>query len=250
MMARAFSFVLPPVPALLLLGLSLWRWRRPWSRWAAAAALLMLYVGGVGVVEQVLAVGLQRPFRILIDPAGAGPFDAIVVLGGSVYDAGEATQLPTMNRESTVRLAEAWRVFRRLDGSVPVVLSGGAGVLQRHPASARVMAMWLERWGVPPDRIMVEDTSTDTFGSPRAVAPRLKSGARIALITSAWHMRRALLAYERSGLRVVPAPADFLGQGGVHFGSWIPTADSTFKIQQMLREYLGLARDRWRARHP
>lgn len=152
--------------------------------------------------------------------------------------------MPTMNREATARLAEGARLFRELNGTVPVVLSGGPPA---EYSSARVMATWIEKWGVPRDRILVEDASGDTFGSPEGVAPLIRARSRILLVTSAWHMRRALVAYERSGFDVVPAPTDFLATGAFSLRSWVPSARASETIQQMLREYLGLARDHFRA---
>jgi len=61
--------------------------------------------------------------------------------------------------------------------------------------------------------MIIENTSADTFSSAGAVTARVNPRARVALVTSAWHVRRSPLSFEASGLLVLPASADFLGQG-------------------------------------
>lgn len=93
------------------------------------------------------------------------------------------------------------------------VPTGGVG---RHgPSEASVMAALLEGRGVPPDRILLEETATDTLSSARAVIALLRGrdvGARVFVATSLYHMPRCLLLLRLLGLRaraamppVVPA---------------------------------------------
>jgi len=67
--------------------------------------------------------------------------------------------------------------------------------------------------GVPREAIRAEAASRNTEENAKFVAELLKGRERpkVLLVTSAWHMRRALLMYRRYApdLVIVPAPSDY-----------------------------------------
>ena len=63
---------------------------------------------------------------------------------------------------------------------------------------------------------------------------------RIALVTQAWHMPRALQAFERAGFTVTPAPTGFGLPQQRSLLEWLPTARGLQSSREVLREWLGL----------
>ena len=63
------------------------------------------------------------------------------------------------------------------------------------------------------------------------------------LVTSAYHMPRAMRHMRVAGLRAQPAPTGFTARGLplVSFGAWLPSAEALARTQRALHEYLGLA---------
>ena len=91
---------------------------------------------------------------------------------------------------------------------------------------------------------------TNTAKEAAAVAALLRPmGAdRVLLVTSAYHMPRARVLFERAGLRVHPFPVDFQVSAGRRpsMADLLPSASSLRLSEQSLREILGrLAARAW-----
>ena len=63
---------------------------------------------------------------------------------------------------------------------------------------------------------------------------------RIALVTHAWHMPRAVQAFERAGLQVVPAPTGFTRPQQRALLEWLPSGSGLQSSREILREWLGM----------
>ena len=63
---------------------------------------------------------------------------------------------------------------------------------------------------------------------------------RVALVTHGFHMQRSILAFERAGLQVIPAPTALLVPIESTGVEWLPSAMGLQWSRLMLREWLGL----------
>jgi uncharacterized SAM-binding protein YcdF (DUF218 family) len=162
--------------------------------------------------------------------------DAIVVLGGGRRFAEAEYGGDTLNSLSLERLRYA--AFLHRASGLPILASGGTpscGTL----AESRIMQHILQseyglsaRW--------IEDASSTTWENARFSAPLLKqAGAkRIALVTHAWHLRRAVPLFEAQGLSVIPAGIQFSSTPVDSILDLVPTPaglrDSTFALHEWL----------------
>jgi len=168
--------------------------------------------------------------------------DAVVVLGaGSVDAAPDEAGGTALSREAARRVA--WgAALARLAG-VPVIVSGGRawerGGGDPESKAARVL---LERLGVPAGSIVEESESRDTWENARRTLPLVAAGGTVALVTSAYHMPRAVLAFASAGFRLVPAPTDYRARRGRYdLLSFAPSFGCCAETFQALRELAGLA---------
>ncbi len=132
----------------------------------------------------------------------------IVVLASGI--AGDAT-LPyqlRVSHHSRVRLMEGIRLHRRLPGS-KIILTGGTG-FEGSP-EATTMSRVAEELGVSRADMVLEVESRDTKDHPLYVRDIVHDEPFI-LVTSAFHMPRAVKLFEKQGLFPIPAPT----------GQWIP----------------------------
>jgi uncharacterized SAM-binding protein YcdF (DUF218 family) len=141
-------------------------------------------------------------------PAILGPQTAIVVLGYGLLPDG------TMRPELVSRLRSA-AVQALIAPASPVIVTGGAP--QRGITEAAAMAGWLIANGVPANRVHAEHRSGSTVGNALNTVPIARSlGANsVALVTSANHIRRAVVDFSVAGLGVVGAmatPDQLLGE--------------------------------------
>ena len=118
----------------------------------------------------------------------------------------------------------------------------GVEVLEDNVLEGHIVKRFLIDLGVPADKIITEDKSKDTFENAKftqKICDRLNFTDPI-LVTSAYHLKRAVMSFEKVGLNVKPFPAGFKSWQGkqYHWNSYLPDDFSTASIA--IKEYLGL----------
>jgi uncharacterized SAM-binding protein YcdF (DUF218 family) len=131
----------------------------------------------------------------------------IVIFGAAVRRGGR----PSTTLRQRV---EAAAVFGARFANPLFVPTGGVG--RFGPSEASVMARLLGAHGVPPERILLEETATDTLSSVRAVAALLRRQRVVAPVlaaSSGYHLPRCLLLLRLVGItaRACPAPSPPVG---------------------------------------
>lgn len=132
-----------------------------------------------------------------------GQADAIVVLGAGLrQQAKEYGGAPSVDDLALERLRHAARLQRALQ--VPVLVSGGSplgGI-----SEARVMEETLNQDFMIPVRWIEETSRTTRENASHSRKILMEDGVhRIYLVSQAWHLRRAVEAFRREGLTVIPA---------------------------------------------
>ena len=121
-------------------------------------------------------------------------YDAILLLGVQLDENDQPTD------ELKARVGEAAR--QHTAGAAPVVVACG-GTLPGHAVSeAEVMARLLQEAGVPKSDIRLENQSQDTIGNMRFARAVLGGGRpHVLVVTSDYHVRRAVMTAYRAGFR-------------------------------------------------
>lgn len=169
-----------------------------------------------------LARHLARPLALAPD---LRPRRFVVVLSGGIRSTGHLNATTVARVRRAVDLLHAGRGER-------LVVSGGPRRRGR-PSAAPAMRALAAQLGIAADRILVEGRSSRTSENAREVRRLLGDvpDASILLVTSALHMRRAKLCFERHGFEVGPAPVrSTTGEDPVRASV----------VTQSLHEYLGL----------
>lgn len=239
-------------PGILVLLLLLAAARRAGSPKGGAGTFaflaLLLWGCSCGPAADWLTGRLEEGLSVPAAPRG----DAIVVLGGGTHEGvPDLSGVGVPTDEATARLATAARLYRRMP--LPVVVTGGAPIPGR-PPEGPIMRRILADLGVPPDKVAVESASRDTFENAAFTRRLLEErGHRsVLLVTSAYHMKRAVLLFEREGLKVTAVPAQFRTRPGRVrvWQDWLPSAGSLRAVSSACKEFLGLAWYRLTLRAP
>lgn len=233
------ALLLPPTGPLLLALFGLWLAGRKSRRWRhagftlASLSLLGLLVLALPVVGQALMAPLE-PYPP-IAPAQLQGVQAIVILGGGSYFGAPEYGGDTVGHATLERIRYGARLARQ--SGLPVLVSGGAPFGGR-PEAESMKAVLEGEFGVPVR--WMENASRDTAENARLSAPMLKAAGigRIALISHAWHLPRAMPLFAREGLTAVAAPTLF----STGSASWVENllpGDGLHRSRLALHEYLG-----------
>ncbi len=206
------ALVLPPASALWLwlLGTLLRRRLPRAGRALQVAAVLWLWAASTPIVAGALLGALQR--YPALPATGALPAaDAIVVLSAEADVVGAEYGGAVAGATTMLRLRYAATLQRRT--GLPLLASGGAPARGAPPLATTMALAASSEFGVPVR--WQEGRSADTRENARFSAAMLREhGVRtILLVTSAWHMPRAIAAFEREGLAVIAAPTGFRTAG-------------------------------------
>lgn len=233
------SIAVPPVNLLWLslVGAVLaWKWPRA-GRMLTTAGLMGLFFLALPIVGGSLIIALER--GLPLQPPPASPPQAIVILSAELrHGAGRHPELDpgplTLERE---RAGAA--LYRRV--RLPILVSGGSLKRGERPV-ARVMAQSLAEDFQVPVR-WIEPQSQDTWENARDSAAMLKAnGIRsIYLVTHAWHMRRALIAFAHFGIVVTAAPIRIDRPPMISLSEFVPSARGWMTSYFAFHEWIGCA---------
>lgn len=234
-------FLVPPGSLILILVLAaFWLWRRGQRRCASFAIVtaLALWTAALAPVSGALMGGLESGLAIPSAVQG----DVVVLLGGGIHEGvPDLTGRGAPAEDMLARVVTAVRVHRRL--RIPIIISGGSVYAGRAP-EAEVVRRFLVDLGVEENQILLESRSRDTRENAaycRDIITR-QGFRRPLLVTSAYHMRRAVMAFHQAGVAVTPLPAQFTTGGGLPYlwADYLPSAGALAGSATAVKEYLGL----------
>lgn len=240
--ARVVSTVLgllaDPVPWLcvVLLGGAAGVLRR--SRGVAAGLAMccaLVYALSVGPGNDLLLRPLEQAYPPLHD-APIESVEAVVVLTGGEGWSPERPITSALSTSSTDRLVEAIRVWHLLGEGPLLLMVGGIGTPGGR-AEGPLMAQAARALGVPDDALAWESASRNTYENAQAVRAYLGDGSFV-LVTSAFHMPRAMEIFERSGMAPIPAPCGHAARIVRSGWDWFPRAQALWRSAQALREHV------------
>lgn len=237
------SLLMPPTGLLTLAfaGLAIGT-RRRLGQACLWTAVIGLYLLSTPVVSHTMLVALERDLPTT-PPAGAPP-GAIIVLGGEMIRT-HAVPLGARPGPLTLERLETAAALSRRTG-LPLLVTGGLAQADS-PAVGTVMAASLkDDFGIPAR--WVEDKSADTWENARLSAAILRGAGiqSVYVVTSAWHMRRALLAFADTGLTVTAAPTPLDAPLAPLVTDLLPRVTGWLTAYYALHEWIGYAWYRFR----
>jgi uncharacterized SAM-binding protein YcdF (DUF218 family) len=210
--SKMFWFLVAPSNLLMLLGglgllLALAGGRR-WGAGLLVVSIIGWAVLGFSPVSNYLLNPLEERFPIY---RGDEPITGVILLGGAeVAEVGIARGVPAYANAG--ERAIAFGALARKYPNARLVFSGGNGkAFSDGLTEARMTMIALPDLGIAPERVEFESNSRNTaenaLYSKELLKPR--PGERWLLVTSAFHMPRAVGCFRREGFDVIPYPVDF-----------------------------------------
>jgi uncharacterized SAM-binding protein YcdF (DUF218 family) len=212
------------------------------KRWLGLLAVAILYVASLPPTAALLLSTVENDYPA-IEVKDCPKADAIVVLCGMVHDTGgSATEWTgAVDRfERAVELAAA-------DRAPFLVFTRGVNWTDPHnEAEGDVLAREAVKHGIAAKRIVLATAPIEeTSGEMRSIRQAVEKHGwkRIILVTSAFHMPRAMWLAEHEHLNVIPFPADFRAEWRSlkSMNSALPQATYLESTELALREWIGIS---------
>lgn len=212
--SKVFWFLVAPSNLLALLtvlalALRLARRRRAGMACLAVAATGWLVLGFLPVSNYLLNP-LEDRFPVHADDGQ--PITGVLMLGGAeIPEVGLARGMPAYG--DAAERAIALGGLARQYPDARLVFVGGSGRLfpMGSGLESRMTRLTLPLLGIPADRVAFEENSRNTAENAQFAKAMLdpRPGERWLLLTSAFHMPRAMGAFRKVGFPVIAYPVDF-----------------------------------------
>ncbi len=217
-LAKGLWFLLQPSTLIALLigygAILIWTGWARWGRRFVTIGAVLLLLAGLSPLGNALILPLEDRFPRADLDAPPPPTGFIVLGGAEDRLVGTARQVPALN-EAAERLVEAAILARRFPEAKIAFSGGDAGILYKTSSEAEGAESLLTALGVPEDRLILEDESRDTYENAQFLKDKLTRdgdlgpGKRWLLITSAYHMPRAMGAFRQAGFEIEAWPVDY-----------------------------------------
>ena len=158
----------------------------------------------------------------------------VVVLGGKIFP-NDAHPVSSQLTPSVLgRLSHGVALTLKNPDSILIVTGNGSGEV---PEAIR-MKEFAQGLGVPEERIVVEKESMNTSEHPVYLKSILKD-QKFLIVTSAYHMKRALLNFRAHGLEGIPAPTDYMNKrsDGLEADSIIMRGENLSAMDRIMTEF-------------
>jgi uncharacterized SAM-binding protein YcdF (DUF218 family) len=177
------------------------------------------------------------------DPSRGAP-DGIIVLGGPIdADLSVLYDAPVV-RSAPDRLFASAALARRYPNARIVFTGGSANLVSNDAREADYASAIFENLGVDKARLIMERRSRNTLENALFTKAMVepKPGERWLLVTSAFHMPRAIGLFRKAGFPVEPYPTDWhVGPRPIDAVSFSTTAGEGFlRTDTAVREWIGL----------
>lgn len=214
----------------------------PYRRGLLVSACGLLLVLGWEPLPDALLRALESRYAEVPATADLRGYRGVVVLGGALEPGylAQAHTTPVLN-EAAERMTQAVALARR-HPQLQIVFTGGDGdLLAQGPTEAARARQFFEDQGVDLARLQLEDASRTTHENAVLGARLVGDPVREPwlLLTSAWHMPRAMAAFTQAGWNVQAYPVDFRTAPHTPWSRY-SLGQSLRKWHLALHEYVGL----------
>ncbi len=193
------------------------------------AAILMYFLFSITITANIITSPLVEKFNS--ENANYSPsVRTIVLLTGSVLDRGS---------QALMLYHELNQLEANEQPPIKIIISGTSALNPADYSEAIKTKSFLVRRGVTDEAIVLETESKNTAESATNIA-KLIGFQPVYLITSDYHMARAILAFQQAGLTPIAVPADSSQTNDYSFSDFLPNPENLKKIDLATHEYLGI----------
>jgi uncharacterized SAM-binding protein YcdF (DUF218 family) len=183
------------------------------GRRLALTAMLILIAAATLPLGVLLIAPLEDRFPL--PPLDLPQPEGIIVLGGAINDGVSQARHETVFDEGGERLTEAVVLAKRYPQARVVYTSGSSSFAGAASTEALQARKLMSQMGIAPERVTIEDKSRNTDENARFTAAIVhpEPSQRWIIVTSAFHIPRAMGIFEKAGFNPIAYPVAFRTQG-------------------------------------
>ena len=228
---------------MILSGLLLMAWSRArrFGHGLALLGIVLLLAAGLSPAANWVMLPLEERFPTFRDDGQ--PVTGIIVLGGAAQAEESFARGQLTVNEAGERMIALGDLARRYPEARLVFSGGGGGLLDSLRAESDAVREFTGSLGIDRERLVVDDesrtTSENAAFTRRLIIPQ--PGERWLLVTSSWHMPRAVGCFRKVGLPVVAYPVDFRTRGPQDLAQTFGfVSDGLKRLDMAAKEWAGL----------
>ncbi len=236
--------ILPPSIFIIFLISSIFfikKGKKLFSIFLISTVIVSLYLMSIEPVRDMILIPLEDKYPF--PNTNKLKCDVFVTLGGGMHlYSPEDKNNVTLNPSSTKRLITTYKIWKKHKRKI--ILTGGRPLNnKKYPSEAEVMSDFLKSLGVNKKYLILESSSLNTFQNAKLTKEILQENhwKKPCLITSAYHMPRAVKVFKHIGLNVIPVPSDYrTNRIKYTWEYYIPRADVFSESYAGIHEYIGI----------
>jgi uncharacterized SAM-binding protein YcdF (DUF218 family) len=230
---------------MLILGNVLLRRRERAIGWILVVTAVAMWCVSTPIFASMLFRTWEAPYRV--QTSIPFPLDYVVVLGGGTSK--DPNRRPQFS-DAGDRVGYAAQLYLTgkakhlvTTGDVLIVTGtlGGKFEASDDPSN-QTKQIWKEL-GIPEEVVFdLPGQNTSSEMAALKTHPEWWQDGRCAILTSAFHMPRAMKLAERAGVKVVPIAADFRGggDGPLTLNAFMPNVSELQRVQTIWKEWIAL----------
>ena len=242
-------FIYPLGFSLILFLVSLpFAGRSSFGSFGIAISVFILWVPSMPLISSSMMASLERqfpPMKIEDTPKA----DIAIVLGGGVMGVSPPRAMTEIS-DVTNHLLYASRLYKAGKIGSIVIVGGSLMRPAEGPMDGEDARSLLMEWGIPAEAITAEEMRPNTFENARKIKDmkRIKPFDSALLITSAYHMPRAVAVFENSGVEIIPASSNVrvLRRAPISILDFVPSVDALRQSTLAIREWIAILVYRYR----
>ena len=203
-------------------------------------ALIILIILSLPIVSGQLIKLLEQNYRPTT-PNETARADTVIVLSGMVTLIEKNDGIHYEFSEAVDRIFAGINLLK-IGKAQKIILTRGKLPWSVGDPEGEFLAEFIQSQGINPNRILLSEIVQNTNDEAKAISRMLPKDSEVILVTSAFHMPRAVKVFQNQNLKVIPYAVDFRSSAQeINIIDFLPQASAFKDSNFYFREIIGRA---------
>ena len=201
-------------------------------------ALILLIILSLPIVSRQLIKFLEQGYT-LISPNNVDTAGTVIVLSGMIRTIKQNNEIYYEFSDAVDRVFAGIELLK-LNKAQKIILTRGKLPWSAGVPEGEFLAEFIQSQGINPNRILLSEIVQNTNDEAKAISRMLPKNSEVILVTSAFHMPRAVKVFQNQNLKVIPYAVDFRSSAQeINIIDFLPEASAFKDSNFYFREIIG-----------